>query len=46
MIPGEIQTAPGEIELNAGSQDLSSCRGGQHRRPSYPGRFALSLLRN
>ena len=45
MIPGEIITAAGEIELNAG-RATHHARGRQHRRPADPGRLALSFLRD
>ncbi len=45
MIPGEVITAPGDIELNAGrAGDHAHDR--QHRRPADPGRLALSLRRD
>ena len=45
MIPGEIITAPGEIELNAGPHRHHAHRR-QHRRPADPGRLALPLRRD
>ena len=42
--PGEIVTAEGEIELNAGRDDGDGDRA-QHRRPPGAGRLALPLLR-
>ena len=45
MIPGEIRSPHGEIELNAGRTTVTR-RGHQHRRPADPGRLALSLLRD
>ena len=44
-IPGEILTAAGDIELNAGLAPHHADRR-QHRRPSDPGRQSLSLRRN
>jgi urease subunit beta len=45
MIPGEMRTAPGDIELNAG-RPTDHAERHQQRRPADPGRLALSLLRN
>ena len=45
MIPGEIITAPGDIELNAGPRGDHPHRR-QHRRPADPGRLALPFRRN
>ena len=45
MKPGEILTAPGELELNKGRNPITH-RGRQHRRPADPGRQPLSFLRD
>ena len=45
MIPGEIITKSGDIELNAGAPQITH-RSRQHRRPADPGRLALSFLRD
>ena len=45
MMPGEIVTAPGELELNKGRNPITH-RGRQHRRPADPGRQPLSFLRD
>ena len=45
MIPGEVITAAGDIELNAG-RAVDHAHRRQHRRPADPGRLALSLRRD
>ena len=45
MIPGEISSRDGDIELNAGRATITLTRR-QHRRPADPGRLALSLRRD
>ena len=45
MIPGEVITAPGDIELNAG-RPVDHAHRRQHRRPADPGRLALSFRRD
>ena len=45
MIPGEIITKPGEIEINAGAAAFTLEVANSGDRPD-PGRLALSLLRN
>ena len=42
MIPGELVTAAGEIELNAG-RETQDAAGDEHRRPADPGRVALRV---
>ena len=45
MIPGEICTAAGEIELNQGRETVNR-HSGKQRRSAHPGRIPLSFLRN
>ena len=45
MIPGEIITVAGDIELNAGRAGRHA-DGRQHRRPADPGRLALPFRRD
>ena len=45
MIPGEILTLDGDIELNSERKDADD-RGREQRRPTDPGWLALPLLRN
>ena len=42
MIPGEMVTADGELELNAG-RETQDAAGDEHRRPADPGRLALRV---
>ena len=42
MIPGELVTAEGELELNAGRETRTRA-GDEHGRPADPGRLALPL---
>ena len=45
LMPGELLSAAGEIELNAGREDGARHRR-EHRRSADPGRFALPLFRD